>query len=435
MHGAQSVHFEPVLAPVSGWVRVPGSKSITNRALICAAMAHGRSHLTGVLESEDTEVMVQAWQSLGLNLEWNRVACELSIDGCSGQPPIRRADLHIANSGTSIRFLTAALAATHGEYSLDGVPRMRERPIGDLLDGLRSWGADVRSINETRGDCPPVLLKAAGLRGGPASVRGEVSSQFLSGMLMAAPYCESDVELTVDGELVSKPYVAMTLEVMRSFGVKLEAHGYQRFHIPAPQRYRGIEYAIEPDASAASYFLAAAAITGGTVRVLGLSKQSLQGDVGFAQVLEQMGCTVQWGKDYIEVSGQAERGVDIDMNAISDTMQTLSVVALFAKGPTTIRGVAHNRHKETDRIGDLATELRRLGADVDEQPDGLIIHPRSLKGCDLATYRDHRMAMSLALAGLMVPGVRILDPGCTGKTYPKFFEDLGSLLGQSPQYA
>lgn len=435
MHGAQSVHFEPVLAPVSGWVRVPGSKSITNRALICAAMAHGRSHLTGVLESEDTEVMVQAWQSLGLNLEWNRVACELRIDGCSGQPPIRRADLHIANSGTSIRFLTAALAATHGEYSLDGVPRMRERPIGDLLDGLRSWGADVRSINETRGDCPPVLLKAAGLRGGPASVRGEVSSQFLSGMLMAAPYCASDVELTVVGELVSKPYVAMTLEVMRSFGVKLEAHGYQRFHIPAPQRYRGIEYAIEPDASAASYFLAAAAITGGTVRVLGLSKQSLQGDVGFAQVLEQMGCTVQWGKDYIEVSGQAERGVDIDMNAISDTVQTLSVVALFAKGPTTIRGVAHNRHKETDRIGDLATELRRLGADVDEQPDGLIIHPRSLKGCDLATYRDHRMAMSLALAGLMVPGVRILDPGCTGKTYPKFFEDLGSLLGQSPQYA
>jgi 3-phosphoshikimate 1-carboxyvinyltransferase len=435
MHGAQSVHFEPVLAPVSGWVRVPGSKSITNRALICAAMAHGRSHLTGVLESEDTEVMVQAWQSLGLNLEWNRVACELSIDGCSGQPPIRRADLHIANSGTSIRFLTAALAATHGEYSLDGVPRMRERPIGDLLDGLRSWGADVRSINATRDDCPPVLLQASGLHGGPASVRGEVSSQFLSGMLMAAPYCASDVELTVDGELVSKPYVAMTLAVMRSFGVKLEAHGYQRFHIPAPQRYQGIEYAIEPDASAASYFLAAAAITGGTVRVLGLSKQSLQGDVGFAQVLEQMGCTVQWGKDYIEVSGRADHGIDVDMNAISDTVQTLSVVALFAKGPTTIRGVAHNRHKETDRIGDLATELRRLGADVDEQPDGLIIHPRSLRGCDLTTYRDHRMAMSLALAGLMVPGVRILDPGCTGKTYPKFFEDLGSLLGQSPQYA
>jgi 3-phosphoshikimate 1-carboxyvinyltransferase len=262
-----------------------------------------------------------------------------------------------------------------------------------------------------------------------------VSSQFLSGMLMAAPYCASDVELTVYGELVSKPYVAMTLAVMRSFGVKSEAHGFHKFRIPAPQTYQGIEYAIEPDASAASYFLAAAAITGGTVRVLGLSKQSLQGDVGFAQVLEQMGCTVQWGTDYIEVSGRADHGIDVDMNAISDTVQTLSVVALFAKGPTTIRGVAHNRHKETDRIGDLATELRRLGADVDEQPDGLIIHPRSLRGCDLTTYRDHRMAMSLALAGLMVPGVRILDPGCTGKTYPKFFEDLGSLLGQSPQYA
>ena len=397
-------------------------------------MANGRSHLSGILESEDTEVMVRAWQTLGLHLEWNRPQCELIIDGCSGQPPIGRADLHIANSGTSIRFLTAALAATHGVYSLDGVPRMRERPIGDLLDGLRSWGADVRSTNETRRDCPPVALHASGLRGGPASVRGEVSSQFLSGMLMAAPYCANDVELSVDGDLVSKPYVEMTLAVMRSFGAIVEAHACQRFRIPAPQQYRGIEYKIEPDASAASYFLAAAAITGGTVRVLGLSKHSLQGDVRFAEVLEQMGCKVIWGDDSIDVSGRAEHGIDIDMNAISDTVQTLSVVALFAKGPTRIRGVAHNRHKETDRIGDLGKELRRLGAEVEEKPEGLVIHPRPLKGCELTTYRDHRMAMSLALAGLKVPGVRILDPGCTGKTYPKFFEDLGELLGQSPCY-
>jgi 3-phosphoshikimate 1-carboxyvinyltransferase len=435
MEGARSVRFEPVRVPVIGSVRVPGSKSITNRALVCAAMARGSSFLHGVLESEDTEVMVRAWQVLGLQLEWNRATCELRIAGCAGQPPNRHAEIQIANSGTSIRFLTAALAATQGEYSLDGVPRMRERPIGDLLDGLRVWGADVRSTNASRNDCPPVLLHAGGLRGGPATVRGEVSSQFLSGMLLAAPYSANDVLLTVEGELVSKPYVAMTLAVMRSFGARLDADGYQQFRIPAPQHYQGIEYSIEPDASAASYFLAAAAITGGRVRVLGLSRSSLQGDVGFADVLEQMGCSVTWGDDFIEVSGRAARGIDVDMNAISDTVQTLSVVALFSQGPTRIRGVAHNRHKETDRIGDLATELRRLGADIDEQDDGLIIHPRPLRGCELTTYRDHRMAMSLTLAGLRVPEVRILDPACTGKTYPKFFEDLGNLLGQPPQFA
>jgi 3-phosphoshikimate 1-carboxyvinyltransferase len=253
-------------------------------------------------------------------------------------------------------------------------------------------------------------------------------------MLMAAPYCNRDVELTVEGELVSKPYVAMTLAVMQSFGVQVEGEGYRRFLIPAPQQYRGIDYAIEPDASAASYFLAAAAITGGTVRVLGLSRDALQGDVRFADVLGQMGCSVIWGDDFIELSGRAERGIDIDMNAISDTVQTLSVVALFAEGPTRIRGVAHNRHKETDRIGDLATELRRLGAVVEEYPDGLMIHPKTLHGCELTTYQDHRMAMSLSLAGLKVPEVRIMDPACTGKTYPKFFEDLGEILGQSPRY-
>lgn len=434
MQGARSVRLEPVRGPVTGSVRVPGSKSITNRALICAAMARGQSRLSGVLESEDTEVMVGAWKTLGLPIEWNRTACELTIDGCAGQPPNRTADLQIANSGTSIRFLTAALAATHGEYSLDGVARMRERPIGDLLDGLRAWGADVWSTNAIRNDCPPVQLRATGLRGGPAHVRGEVSSQFLSGMLMAAPYCQSDVELTVDGELVSKPYVAMTLAVMHSFGVQAEGEEYRRFLIPAPQQYRGIDYSIEPDASAASYFLAAAAITGGTVRILGLSRNALQGDVGFADVLAQMGCSVTWGDHFIELSGRAARGIDIDMNAISDTVQTLAVVALFAEGPTRIRGVAHNRHKETDRIGDLATELRRLGALVEEYPDGLVIIPQPLHGCELTTYGDHRMAMSLALAGLKTPDVRILDPACTRKTYPKFFEDLGEILGQSPRY-
>lgn len=432
--GPTSVRLAPVSAPVRGSVRVPGSKSITNRALICAAMADGESRLTGVLDSEDTQVMVEAWQSLGSTIAWDRDRCALSIQGCGGQPKVAKASLHVANSGTSIRFLTAALAATQGEYTLDGVARMLERPIGDLIEGLRSWGADIQSLNPLRPDCPPVSLKAHGLQGGAAYVRGDVSSQFLSGMLMAAPYCSNDVELTVQGELVSKPYVAMTLAVMASFGVKTDATDHRSYRIHAPQRYRGTTYAIEPDASAASYFLAAAAMTGGTVRVLGLSRNSLQGDVRFADVLEQMGCRVQWGEDWIEVTGQALHGIDIDMNAISDTVQTLSVVALFADGSTRIRGVAHNRHKETDRISDLARELIRLGAKVDEHSDGLTIHPRPLQGCDIQTYRDHRMAMSLALAGLRVPGVRILDPRCTGKTYPNYFEDLATLLGHPPQY-
>jgi 3-phosphoshikimate 1-carboxyvinyltransferase len=397
-------------------------------------MARGCSQLNGVLESEDTEVMVRAWQTLGLQLEWHRAQCQLVIEGCGGSPPVQRADLQIANSGTSIRFLTAALAATHGEYTLDGVARMRERPIGDLLDGLRAWGADVLSTNANRLDCPPVLIHARGLRGGAANVRGEISSQYLSGMLMAAPYSARDVEISVVGELVSKPYVAMTLSVMRSFGVNSIADSDHHFRIPAPQCYRGIEYKIEPDASAASYFLAAAAITGGTVRILGLSRNALQGDVAFADVLQQMGCSLFWGDDFIEVSGRASRGIDIDMNAISDTVQTLSVVALFAEGPTRIRGVAHNRHKETDRIGDLAMELRRVGACVEEHPDGLTIVPKPLHGCELATYSDHRMAMSLALVGLCVPQIRILNPACTGKTYPHFFEELGLLIGQSPIY-
>jgi 3-phosphoshikimate 1-carboxyvinyltransferase len=423
-----------VHAPVVGSVRVPGSKSITNRALICAAMAQGESRLTGVLESEDTQVMVDAWQLLGSPIEWDRSRCELTIQGCGGQPCVSKASLHVANSGTSIRFLTAALAATRGEYTLDGVARMRERPIGDLIQGLRSWGADIQSINTLRPDCPPVALNANGLSGGAASVRGDVSSQFLSGMLMAAPYCARDVEITVHGELVSTPYVDMTLAVMKSFGVTSDATDHHQFRIQAPQHYRGTLYAIEPDASAASYFLAVAAITGGSVRVLGLSRDSLQGDVRFADVLERMGCRVDWGKDWIEVSGHAMHGVDVDMNAISDTVQTLSVVALFAEGSTRIRGVAHNRHKETDRISDLARELRRLGAKVDEHADGLTIHPQPLRGCDIETYRDHRMAMSLALASLRVPGVRILDPRCTAKTYPNYFEDLAALLSQSPRY-
>jgi len=314
---------------------------------------------------------------------------------------------------------------------------MRERPIGDLIDGLCELGANVSSTNTLRTDCPPVRVVATGLRGGTASVAGDVSSQFLSGMMMASPYAASPVSIHVVGELVSKPYVDMTIEVMKSFGVELRrdkgADGLQ-YTIASPQSYVGCEYEIEPDASAASYFLGVAAITGGSMRIAGLSLQALQGDVQFVRVLEKMGCQVSSGVDYIEVAGRASKGIDIDMNSISDTVQTLAAVALFAEGPTRVRGVAHNRHKETDRIGDLACELRRLGAGVEEHDDGMTIFPKSLVGVDLKTYDDHRMAMSLSLVGLKVAGVRILDPKCTEKTYPDFFEELGLAIGQVPKY-
>jgi len=321
---------------------------------------------------------------------------------------------------------------------------MHQRPIEDLLEGLRQLGGDVKSLNREFPNCPPVQLVASGLSGGKSKVAGNVSSQFLSGLMMAAPYARSRVELVIDGELVSKPYVDMTAAVMKSFGVTVreimnEQNACSGYVIDAPTCYEAADYSIEPDASAASYFFAAAAITGGKVRVLGLSRDALQGDVGFVEVLRQMGCDVTYGvtgsDNWIEVSGTARHGIDINMNAISDTVQTLAAVALFVNGPTTIRGVEHNRHKETDRIGDLATELRRLGAHVDEFQDGLRIVPQKLNPAEIHTYHDHRMAMSMALVGLRQEGVWILDPQCTEKTYPKFFEDLGKITHQVPVYA
>jgi 3-phosphoshikimate 1-carboxyvinyltransferase len=338
---------------------------------------------------------------------------------------VSQADLFVGNSGTTIRFLTALTAAGHGQFRLDGVERMRQRPIGDLLDTLHRLGADVRSENNN--GCPPVIVNARGLPGGRAQVRGDVSSQFLSGLLMAAPLAESDVELIVEGELVSQPYVTMTLAVMKSFGVRAEAGDLSRFVIPAPQIYQGREYAIEPDASAASYFWAAAAIAGGTIEVEGLAQNALQGDVAFCDCLQRMGCAVDYREKSIAVSGGPLRGVEVDMNAISDTVQTLAAVALFAAGPTTITGVAHNRYKETDRIADLACELRKIGADVEERPDGLRIIPEVRREAEIETYNDHRMAMSMALVGLGGPAVTIKNPGCTAKTYPRFFEDLDRL--------
>ena len=419
-----AIEIQPC-GPMSGVIRPPGSKSITNRALICAALASGESTLTGALDSEDTRVMVESLGRLGFSIEHDATRTRLVVTGGSGNISVDEAELEIANSGTTVRFLTALATLGHGRFRLDGTPRMRQRPIGDLLAAIEQLGGNVRSENSN--GCPPLVVDASGLAGGKCRVRGDISSQYLSAILMVAPYANTDVCIDVEGQLVSKPYIEMTLAVMRQFGVECESQELRQFTISAGQTYRGRAYAIEPDASAASYFLAAAAITGGQVTVDGLSRASMQGDVRFAEVLSEMGCDVEYGDDSITVVGRLHRGIETDMNDISDTVQTLAAVALFADGPTTIAGVAHNRYKETDRIADLATELRRLGAVVDELEDGLRITPAELRPAEIQTYNDHRMAMSLALVGLRQPGIVITNPSCTEKTYPAFFDDLERL--------
>ena len=410
--------------PVVGSIRPPGSKSITNRALVCAALADGTSVLQGALDSDDTRVMIAGLEQLGIAVQTENAKTTLKVTGCGGKISAEDADLSIGNSGTTMRFLTAMSTLGQGRFRLDGVPRMRERPIGDLLDALIPLGTDVAT--EFENGCPPVIVNATGLAGGMTTIRGDISSQYLSGLMMAAPYAQQPVHIVLDGPLVSKPYVAMTRRVMKSFGVSLE-QTEKDLKIPAPQKYKAQHYAIEPDASAASYFWATAAITGGDVTVEGLQQSALQGDVRFCECLAQMGCDVEYNESSIRVRGGSLTGIDVDMNAISDTVQTLTAVALFAKGTTRIRGVEHNRHKETDRIGDLATELRKFGAKVTEFEDGLEIQPAPLQGATIDTYDDHRMAMSLALVGLQVDDVVIRDPGCTHKTYPGFFDDLQEL--------
>jgi len=429
----------PAELPIQPWdgpppraaVRVPGSKSLTNRALVVAALADGQSVLSGALDSEDTRVMVEALRTLSIVAVHDPSSATITVQGCSGRIPSRAASLHLANSGTSLRFLTAMLAAAEGTFHLDGGPRMRQRPISDLLDALGGLG--VRAQSDLGTGCPPVTILAAGIGGGHAFVKGDVSSQFLSGLLMALPCAQGPTTVEVQGALVSQPYVAMTLSVMAAFGVSIGNRAFRRFDVQ-PARYGGRPFAIEPDGSAASYFLALAAITGGCITVLGLGDSSVQGDMAFADVLEQMGCSIDREWDWTTIKSGRLRGVDVDMNAISDTVMTLAVTALFAEGATRIRNVAHIRHKESDRIAALAAELRKLGARVDEYPDGLAIDPPApgqMRGARIATYDDHRMAMSFALAGLRIPGVTILDPGCVAKTYPGFWSDLERLRIQA----
>jgi 3-phosphoshikimate 1-carboxyvinyltransferase len=418
--------IEPLKEPPNATVSVPGSKSITNRALILAAMSGmGECELRGALYSDDTEVMITCLKALGHRVDCDWSAGKLVLHTEEVPVSTTRADLFVGNSGTSMRFLAALVSLGHGRFRLDGVQRMRERPIEDLLNALRQLG--VKAHCENGNGCPPVIIEANGLCGGRTVIKGDLSSQFLSGLLMAATRARSEVVLEVEGPLVSAPYVSMTVAMLRQWGQSVEVVADNRFRIPGNQSGGALHYTIEPDASAASYWWAAAAITDGKVRVEGLTMQSIQGDIRFVELLEEMGCTVARGETGITVRGGPLRGIDVDMNDISDTVMTLAAVACFAEGPTTIRNVAHIRHKETDRLAALATELRCVGADVDEFADGLTITPRPLHGAEIETYNDHRMAMSMALIGLKVPGIVIKNPGCVAKTYPDFFTDLERL--------
>jgi len=417
--------IEPLARPPDCTVRIPGSKSITNRALLIAALAEGESVLDGVLFSDDTRYMAAAWQRLGIDVQADHAAERFTVTGRGGQVPARGADLDVGNAGTAMRFLIPALALGHGRFRIDGTPRMRQRPIQDLLDALTALGVHAYSAHHD--GCPPVLLDADGLRGGRTQVAAEQSSQFLSGLLLAAPAAGDAIEIEVRGTPIAQPYIDMTIAVMRAFGVTVDRNDYRSFTV-RPQRYRAQRYAVEPDASSAHYFLAAAALCGGRVRVPGLSDASLQGDVHFIDLLEQMGASVQRGPDFLEVrGGDSLDGLDADLNAISDTAPTLAALAPFARRPVHIRNVAHIRLQESDRLHAVATELQRLGVRVRELSDGLVIEPSTVHAGCIETYDDHRIAMAFALIGLRVPGIGIRNPECVTKTFPDFFARLEQL--------
>ncbi len=423
---SELMEIQPFRRPVDADVSVPGSKSFTNRALLIAALADGRSCLTGALQSDDTRYMAGALTALGVDIQAGREN-SFTIDGAGGRIPVSNAKLFVGNSGTTFRFLTAYLGLGSGNYTLDGVPRMRERPIQDLIDSLLPLGVHARSISDN--GCPPVVVRASGLEGGRTQIPGDRSSQYLTALLLVAPYARKDVEIRVTGALVSRPYIDMTARIMRDFGVSVAAEPENVFRVKAGQRYTPAEYAIEPDASNASYFFAAAALTGGRIKVRNLSPESVQGDIGFVDVLSRMGCAVSKRPDGIEVRGPERlSGIDVDMNAMPDVVQTLCALAPFASEPVTVRNIANLRIKETDRIAAVVAELTRLGVRAVARPDALTVHPAArLRPAELDTYDDHRMAMSMALIGLKAAGIAIRDPACVNKTFPSYFQCLDAL--------
>lgn len=421
-----SLTLQPI-ARVNGTVNLPGSKSVSNRALLLAALAKGTTRLTNLLDSDDVKHMLNALTALGVSytLSSDRTLCE--VTGNAG--PLHASQpllLFLGNAGTAMRPLAAALCLGQHDIELTGEPRMKERPIGHLVDALRQGGATIEYLENE--NYPPLRLRG-GFTGGEVSVDGSVSSQFLTALLMTAPLAQQDTCITIKGDLVSKPYIDITLNLMQCFGVEVENQNYQRFLIKGQQQYQSPgDYLVEGDASSASYFLAAAAIKGGTVRVTGIGRQSVQGDIRFADVLEKMGATIEWGDDYIACTAGKLQAIDMDMNHIPDAAMTIATTALFAEGTTRLRNIYNWRVKETDRLSAMATELRKVGAEVEEGHDYILITPpATLIHADIGTYNDHRMAMCFSLVALSDTPVTILDPGCTAKTFPDYFVQLAKI--------
>jgi 3-phosphoshikimate 1-carboxyvinyltransferase len=422
------VEVRPLGRPIDADVPVPGSKSMTNRALVMAALAEGESSIENALTSDDTDRMTAALARLGFEVWSDQPSATMGVVGRGGLIPADRAELNVGASGTCARFLAALAALGGGEYALDGVPRMRERPIEPLLRALRELGADAVATLGT--GCLPARLRGAAGRpaGGAASIDASISSQFVSALLMVGSYFRQGLTLRLDGAIISRPYIEMTRQQMRRTGVAADWLDDRTLRVAPDQRYRGGAQVMESDASNASYFFAAAAVTGGRVRVARLPADSIQGDLALLEVLERMGCRVERGTDAVEVRGPANgrlRGLSVDANAIPDMAQTIAALAPFADGPVEVRDVASMRVKETDRIAAVVAELRRLGQEVDEGPDWFRITPRAVRPTTVRTYDDHRMAMAFAIVGLRAPGLRIADPGCTAKTFPGYWEVLG----------
>ncbi len=421
-----SLTLQPI-KKFSGTINLPGSKSVSNRALLLSALSHGKTRLTNLLDSDDVRYMLDALKALDIKyqLSSDRTICD--IEGVGGKLySAHPLELFLGNAGTAMRPLAAALCLADNNIVLTGEPRMKERPIGHLVDALRQGGAKIDYLEN---DGYPPLHIHGGFTGGKIAVNGSVSSQFLTALLMAAPLAVNNTEITIIGDLVSKPYIDITIKMMAMFGVSVTNDRYQKFIIKANQTYQSPGYyLVEGDASSASYFLAAAAIKGGTVRVTGIGKKSLQGDTQFAYVLEKMGAKITWADDYIECTRGELNGINMDMNHIPDAAMTIATTALFAKGPTTIRNIYNWRVKETDRLSAMATELRKVGARVEEGEDYItIIPPTKLNHADIKTYNDHRMAMCFSLVALSDTPVTILDPKCTVKTFPDYFEQFKQL--------
>jgi 3-phosphoshikimate 1-carboxyvinyltransferase len=403
---------------VEATLTLPGSKSYTHRALIAAALAPGESILANALKAEDTELTARALAMLGAGLDWQ--GHTVRVQGTGGKLKPVAESIFLGNSGTSMRFLTAVAALGQGAYRLTGTPRLCERPMGELLEALKNLG--VRATSEKSNNCPPVIVQGGGFTGGRTSLSGAVSSQYLSALLLIGPLASRGVTIDITGELVSRPYVDLTLAVLSAFGITFSREAYQRFVLPGGQTYQSRHYDIEADASSASYFWAAAALTGGRVTIANLDLESVQGDIDFLSVLARLGCHLTSGPEGLTVEGGPLKGIHMDMSAMPDLVPTLGVLAAFAEGETVVSGVAHLRHKESNRLAAVVSELTKMGVTAEETPDGLRIVGGEPHGAEIDTYQDHRIAMSFAVAGLKTPGIIIRDPDCVAKSFPDFWE-------------